>query len=343
MTNQITKPATDRTLKGLLGGDEFKRQVALALPKHLKPERFIRIAITALTRTPKLQECTQESFFQCLLDLSAMGLEPDGRRAHLIPFRNNRTNTTACTLIVDYKGISELVRRSGEVSNMHCDVVCENDEFDYLFGSGGFLKHKPALKNRGEVICAYSFVKLKDGAEDFDVMNLEEVEKVRSRSRSKDEGPWVDWWDEMAKKTVFRRHSKRLPLSPEVRDAIEKDDEPLTEEERFRSAKRARNTSVMLESPQPIVVPPSDEAWIPDGTIPANTPAHLSEQEKLFQFAESEGFTRLEFCQWARNEGHIKTIPEKFSDFPEDIAKRLNKAQTGLVNKLKEFKAEVAG
>lgn len=209
-----------RTINDLLQGPELKSAIKAALPRHLTPERFIRVALNATMRTPKLLKCSRDSFFKALLDLSSFGLEPDGRRAHLIPYGDE------VQLIIDYKGLVELVRRSGDVSYIHADVVYEGDEFDFAFGSQSFLKHRPNLESRGErVKCVYSFVKLKDGSEDFVVMNRGDVEKVRKRSKAATNGPWVTDWEEMAKKTVFRRHSKWLPLSPEVRDAVEHDDE----------------------------------------------------------------------------------------------------------------------
>jgi recombination protein RecT len=273
-TNEPTKAVVKQekqptTLKDLLSTEKLKMAVASALPKHLKPERFIRIAITALTRNPKLQRCTQESFFQCLLDLSALGLEPDGRRAYLIPYEDNRSQTVICQLQLDYKGIVELVRRSGEVSNIHADVVCENDTFDYMFGSGGFLRHKPAIANRGKVTCCYSFVRMKDGSEDFDVMNVEDVEAIRKRSRSSRNGPWVTDWNEMAKKTIFRRQSKWLPLSPELREMIEKEDEPLTETERFAQAKTVNASEVTFSAPE---LPAPSEAEVIPSTEQAAQP-----------------------------------------------------------------------
>lgn len=219
-TQAVAVPQRDRTIKGFLTGDEFKRQVGAALPTHLKPERFIRVAITALTRTPKLHDCTPESFFKCLLDLSAMGLEPDGRRAHLIPYGNQ------CTLIVDYKGIVELVRRSGEISYIHCDVVYDGDDFAYEYGSGAFLRHRPDLEGKRERKKAtYSFVKMRDGSEDFIVWSMGQVEAIKARSKASGSGPWKTDFDEMAKKSVFRNHSKWLPFSPELREKIEHDDD----------------------------------------------------------------------------------------------------------------------
>lgn len=213
--------------------EKMKSQFAFALPSILTPDRFVRVALTCINKNPKLLNCTQPSLLSCLLDCAQLGIEPDGRRAHLIPYGN------VCTLIVDYKGIAELVRRSGEISALKAGIVYPSDEFDYLFGTNQFLKHKPNLKRdkKEKPFCVYSYVKLKDGEEDFDVMSIDDVDRIRSRSKAANAGPWVTDYDEMAKKTVFRRHSKWLPLSPELRSKIEKDDEPLTETERFKSAR----------------------------------------------------------------------------------------------------------
>lgn len=203
-------------IKSLLTGDKFKNEVARALPKHLTPDRFIRVALTAMTKTPKLMQCTQESFFNSLLSLSQLGLEPDGRRAHLIPYG------TTCQLIVDYKGLVELAMRTGNVSNIHADLVCENDVFEY--DKGEIKSHKIDFKQpRGAAYAVYAICRFKDGTEKTEVMTKDEVEAIRNRSKAGQAGPWVTDWNEMAKKTVFRRLSKWLPLSPEQRDVLEHD------------------------------------------------------------------------------------------------------------------------
>lgn len=220
-SNQLVQQTQRKDISSLLQSPQMKNAIAAALPKHLTPERFIRTAITATMRTPKLLQCSQESLFQCLLDLSAYGLEPDGRRAHLIPYG------TVCTLIIDYKGIAELVRRSGDVSYIHADAVYPGDEWSYAFGSNAHLNHKPNF-NRPETdkpFCFYSFVKLKDGSEDFVVMSTQQVDRIRKRSKAQSNGPWVTDYDEMGKKTAFRNHSKWLPLSSDVRNAIEHGEE----------------------------------------------------------------------------------------------------------------------
>jgi recombination protein RecT len=224
--NQVTtaQPKQPATIKQHLEGEQFRATIAKVLPKHLSPDRMARVAITALTRTPMLAECDQASFFRCLMDLSQWGLEPDGRRAHLIPFRNNQKGIVECQLIIDYKGLVELCYRSGVVSNIHADVVCENDVFD--FDLGEITRHKIDFKaERGKVYAAYAIVTMKDGTKKCEVLSKQELDGIRARSKAGKSGPWVSDYNEMAKKTAFRRVSKWIPLSAEIRDAIHADDD----------------------------------------------------------------------------------------------------------------------
>jgi len=190
---------------------DFLAKVANVLPKMIKPQHFARVAVHALNRTPKLLDCTPVSVINCLLDLAQCGLEPDGRNAHLIPYGNT------CQLIVDWKGMVELARRSGLISMWKADIIFENDVF--TIDKGEVLAHTVDYhksEERGKPLLVYSYVKYKDGTEDYDIMTMAEVEAIRGRSKAKDSGPWKTDKNEMIKKTVMRRHSKRLPQSPEM-------------------------------------------------------------------------------------------------------------------------------
>ena len=216
MKSEITtkKP---QGLKEIINSESMRAQFALALPKHLTAERFARVAITALTRTPKLADCTPASLMKCLLDLSAMGLEPDGRRAHLIPYG------TECTLIIDYKGIVELIRRSGDVVSLRSETVCAKDEFAW---TNGEVSHSVNWReDRGAMQAVYAEAVMKSGEKQSAVMTKAEVEGIRNRSRAGKSGPWVTDFAEMAKKTVVRRLSKMLPLSSEIFRHVERDDD----------------------------------------------------------------------------------------------------------------------
>lgn len=273
MSNELTKKP--QGLKALINSEAMRNQFALALPKHLTAERFTRIAITALTRTPKLQECTPESFMRCLLDLSALGIEPDGRRAHLIPYGKE------CTLILDYKGIAELVMRSGSVSSIHADKICDADDFEV--DRGKIIKHKIDFrKPRGDAYAYYVLISFKDGTEKSEVMTREEVDAIRKRSRAGNSGPWVTDFDEMAKKTVFRRASKWLQLSPEVRDAIDKDEDTLMEMPKQTSGRVVTGDAPKLVNPyaepEPESQPDTELPPAQDAEPPHESPVEISEE-----------------------------------------------------------------
>lgn len=216
---QQAKPpaAPQKTVEQWLRDPGMIAELGKTLPQHITPERFARVALTAMQRVPKLRECTQASVMRCLMDCSSLGIEPDGRRAHLIPYKDQ------CTLVIDYKGLVELVRRSGDVCKIHADIVCDRDEFQVDLGT--VTKHVINYREpRGEIFAVYAMATLKDGSTQCVVMTRDEVEAIRKRSRAGTSGPWVTDWSEMAKKTAFRRLCKWLTLSPEIRAAIEVDD-----------------------------------------------------------------------------------------------------------------------
>jgi recombination protein RecT len=309
MSTEITKQKP-QGLKALINSDAMRNQFALALPKHLTAERFTRIAITALTRTPKLQECTPESFMRCLLDLSALGIEPDGRRAHLIP------SGKECTLILDYKGIAELVMRSGVVSSIHADKVCEADEFEV--DRGRIVCHRIDYKRpRGNSYAYYVLIAFKDGSEKCEVMTREEVDGIRKRSRAGGSGPWVTDFDEMGKKTVFRRASKWLPLSPEIRDALEKDADTLADDARVATGRVI--TDAPMVSPYRVEDSPAVEAQPepePEQSLEPvhESPVEVSDQtERDSLVAEikaaltAQGTTVAKFAPLCREVGLLET------------------------------------
>jgi len=228
---------------------------------------------------------------RCLLDLSAMGLEPDGRRAHLIPYGKE------CTLVVDYKGIVELVMRSGIVSIIHADKVCENDLFDY--DRGEIKQHKINFKKpRGEAYAYYALVRFKDGSEKSEVMNMDDIEAIRNRSQGYKSAiqynkshPWLSDFDEMAKKTVFRRCSKWLQLSPEIRDALESDSDQLADDARIATGRVVTENPMSIAN-NPMINNPStatfpdlrrpipdlpDPEPLPDGEPPFESPVEVSD------------------------------------------------------------------
>jgi len=187
-----------------------------ALPKHMTAERMARIALTACQMTPTLLDCDRQSLALAVLGASALGLEIGGGLGHayLVPYGKT------ATLIVGYRGMIDLARRSGQLSTIFARVVRVGDQFDYAYGLDDKLVHTPSLKSDGEVTHVYAVAKLRDGGRQFEVMTRAEVDKIRSRSRASGSGPWVTDYEEMAKKTAIRRLFKMLPVSIETQRAV---------------------------------------------------------------------------------------------------------------------------
>jgi recombination protein RecT len=215
--------ANQKSVMGLL--EQMKGEIARCLPKHLTPERMARIAMTELRKTPKLQECDPLSFIAAIMQASQLGLEPGILGScYLIPFNNNQTGKVECTFMPGYRGFLDLARRSGQIVSLVSRAVYENDVFSYEFGLKEDLIHKPAMNERGELIAVYAVAILKDGGHQFDVMSKKDVDLIRNQSKSKNNGPWVTHYEEMAKKTVLRKLFKWLPCSVEMQRAVSLDE-----------------------------------------------------------------------------------------------------------------------
>lgn len=214
----IPAPQAKKELASLLASPNVQKQFAAALPRvGITPERMTRFALTALNRSPGLLKCEPTSFLGCVVQSAQLGLDPSGitGEAYLVPFKDT------CTFIIGYRGLLKLARRSGKVTEAAAHVVREKDTFEYEYGLDSKLVHKPADGDRGDVVYAYAYAKFTDGGRAFEVMSRAEIEKVRAQSKAGNNGPWVTHPEEMARKTVFRRLAKWLPLEPEDYRAVE--------------------------------------------------------------------------------------------------------------------------
>lgn len=217
-------------------------QFRVALPNHIPPEKFVRVLQTAINNNQDLVKANRQSLLGAAMKAAQDGLLPDNKESALVTFKDQ------VVYMPMIQGILKKVRNSGELASISPHVVYENDLFDYWIDEmGEHLKHKPKLTGaRGEITHTYCIARTKDGAVYIEVMSKEEIEKVRSVSRSKDGGPWKAWYGEMAKKTVTRRLAKRLPMSTDLDSTLHADDElftpPPPEEEARPKEKKTKSS-----------------------------------------------------------------------------------------------------
>lgn len=231
----ITKASTEIQQHKQSGGFDalLKRawpRISAVMPKHMNPDRMFQLAISCYNQTPKLNQCTPETVLSCLMKCSALGMEPsavDGLgRAYILPFFNKKTGRMEATLILGYKGMIDLARRSGEIKDISARVVHAGDEFEYEYGLTEGLRHVPSTEpvDGRPMTHVYMVAHFKDGGHYMDVMSKAEVDIIRKRSKSPNSGPWVTDYEAMARKTVIRRAFPYLPVSVETEQDVAADD-----------------------------------------------------------------------------------------------------------------------
>ncbi|WP_424627567.1 recombinase RecT [Bradyrhizobium sp. SYSU BS000235] len=211
--------------------DERMGELQFALPAHITPERFQRVALTALQRNNKLLACTKQSLWNACLLAAQDGLLPDGREGAIVPYGTNadgKKQADIATWMPMIEGLRKKARNSGEILNWEVHAVRARDHFRFALGDDAFIEHEPYFGpgDPGGLIGVYSIATLKDGIKSRDVMTAHDVMKIKAKS-SASKGPWSDpdFFNEMAKKTVARRHYKQLPHSSDLDDIMRRDDE----------------------------------------------------------------------------------------------------------------------
>lgn len=201
--------------------------------RHLNVDRFVKAAVAEVKNNNYLAKCDPNSILKQVYDCAQLGLEPSSVKgtAYLVPYGKN------CQLVVGYRGLIELARNSGEISEITMSEVRQNDYFKLRLGTDSKIEHNidgedglpMSPTQRGDVKGFYATAKFKDGSVQSEFMHVEEVEEVRNESQgyksNPNNSPWGKYFVEMGKKTVLRRLSKKLPASAsKLHNAIKYDE-----------------------------------------------------------------------------------------------------------------------
>lgn len=209
---------------------KMEGEFSQVLPKQIPTDRFIRTMITAVGMEPSLLQADRKSLMSAGMKAAQDGLLPDGREATFTVF-NTKSKDGGWEKKVQYipmvGGLIKKARQSGEISTIGANIVYKNDHFEQWFdNTGENVLHKPNYtSDRGEMVLVYAFAKLKDGSLMVEVMDIKDVNEIREVSKSKEFGPWKNWYKEMARKTAVRRLCKRLPSNAELESVLRSDEE----------------------------------------------------------------------------------------------------------------------
>jgi recombination protein RecT len=169
----------------------------------------------------KLVKADLATVYLAVRECASLGLMPipSLAEAYFVPYWNRDKGRYDVQMQPGWQGLAKLVRNSGRVVDVGAGVAYSGDVFDYDEGSSAFVRHKRALRDRGERIAAYAIAWLPGGVVRARVMDMAEIELHRQASKATD-GPWIDWYDAMATKTVLRDLCKQLPKSAKVEQAL---------------------------------------------------------------------------------------------------------------------------
>ncbi len=206
--------------------NQMHKEFGKVLPAHVKPETLIRLALTAIRRTPKLAECSTQSFLGALFSAAALGLKPDvGGECYLVPYKSRHHNgQPEAQLIIGYQGYKKLFFQHPLAEYLDAAYVCANDEFAVQKGTSPQLVHKPTLGDRGEIVAYYAVAKLATGATHFEVFTPEQIKRLRGGKEGSSDVPDPEHW--MERKTALRQLFKLLPTASEPATATAVDEQP---------------------------------------------------------------------------------------------------------------------
>ncbi len=238
------KPKEQRTILQLLQDPRIGAGLAAVAGRYMTKERLLRLCINAVKKTPRLMDCDPQTVLGAMMTSCALGLEPNTvqQQAFLIPYKRNQkinnqwVETYDCQFQIGARGYVTLAYRSEHIDSLDAAAIHDGDVFEHLRGSNAFLKYATALRDRGPLLGAFSYVRLAGGGESSVVLPLDEIMKIRGKSETyrslvsrvetaRDERelqrarqnlaetPWVMWEDDMATKSAIKKHAKGLPIA----------------------------------------------------------------------------------------------------------------------------------
>ena len=301
MATQIAERRADPVVALRQSLSQMSDQLKMALPAHIEVDKFQRVTMTAIQSNPDLLHADRRSLFGAVVKAAQDGLLPDGREGALVIFNTKNRTSGGWDKKVQWMpmiaGILKKIRQSGEIASVDVHVVHEHDKFTYRPGLDAVPIFEPDwFSDRGKPVGAYAIATLKTGdVVPPEIMNVAQIEAVRKVSRSSDKGPWVEWWSEMARKTVMRRFAKRLPSSTDIEAEFERDDTMVAKSAALAMA--AEVDPQQLEAGPPMGRLEALEQQIVDNQDEGEGPAEEQRGERFNGLTLEDAMAQIDACE----------------------------------------------
>lgn len=187
--------------------------------QSVKWQRECQFAIQAFQKSEFLAKTAAgnpSSAQNAIINVAAIGisLNPAEKLAYLVP-----RDGMVC-LDISYMGLLQLAQSTGAIKWGQCKLVYSNDTYESNGLDRAPTHRYNAFSDRGEIVGGYCTVKTADGDYLTEEMSIAQIKQVEASSKAKN-GPWKNWWDEMARKTIVKRASKYWPKHDRLSAAID--------------------------------------------------------------------------------------------------------------------------
>jgi phage RecT family recombinase len=323
-SNDLTPAPRDAMTETLrdLRSPAFAAQIEQALPPGLSADRFVRVAATAIQTTPELIVADRQSLFASIVRCAQAGLLPDGREAAFVEKTVRGKKVVLFWPMIG--GYRKIAAKHGIV--LVADVVREGDAFSWSRVPPR-LEHVPKTDGqRGEILLAYCVAYRRDWqlAQSPTVMTVDDIERVRAVSPAAESaaGPWRNWWDRMAVKTVARRAFGELPLG----DLDELATRVLEADNEASDLPTLENSTTVAEANVSAAI---GELKVPDGGVPDDTTEdEIRRREDEWIDAATANDTEAEAADEVA-EGATMTPDEAGTLFPAPESARRERGDVG--------------
>lgn len=292
--------------------EKSKSAIAMALPKHLNPDRMMRLAMTAFSTTPKLRECTARSILSSIVVASQIGLEPGvAGQGYLIPYKST------CTFVPGWQGLVGLLNNTGRATAW-TGAVFEGDTFNFQLGSRPVCEHIPGdnFGDPDKLIWVYACGKV-NGSEQpiVEAWPIARVWKHRDRFNKVGNAHYSFTHKEMyARKVVLLQVLKYMPRSIELNNAIVASD----------AAEMNMTTKVddgmIIEMPVDEPEPPAPKLPTAKASTKPQTAPDTAYKKLSDLVGDTPGVTMPDVNEWSVSKGGLDSaqILERWDEFLAD-------------------------
>lgn len=208
------------------GIEQALHEIKSSIPDHIDFDKFVARAVVCIVNGKNLLNCNPYEINSVCCRAAMDGVYLDGREAAIVSYNRKNPATKQFEAFPQYlcmvDGALKRVRMSGEIKIITAKPIYQNDTFDYWIDEHGeHITYRPAQSNSGALVGAFAYARIHTNELVVEYMTMDDINKVKGASKTSTYGPWKDWFDRMAVKSVLHRLMRKLPNSSDILKMLE--------------------------------------------------------------------------------------------------------------------------